>query len=90
MTPKQKRKRYTSLKPAKKLMRQGKHFDAVTILDALRVELLGRLAEEDRPLLAGEKKSIRQELGLVNHQLGLAYEAVGNEKMAETNGSSRL
>lgn len=77
---KQKRRRYASLKPAKELMRQGKHYDAITLLRGHRKSLLGRIGRAE---FAPNRHPLEVELALVNHQLSLAYEAVGNHKMAD-------
>ena len=71
-------------------MRRGDYFAAVTMLDEHRISLLSKLAEEDKPLFGGEKKRVKEELALVNHQLSIALEIVGNEKMADKRGSQAL
>lgn len=80
MPQKQKRRRYTSLKPAKRALRKGDHFAAITLLAGHRDSLLRKL---NRLPLETDQRPLKTELALVNHQLSLAYHAVGNHKMAD-------
>lgn len=75
-----KRKRHPALKPPKAQLRKGDCFTAIVQLKSQRSNLLRKLKNAN---FEGEKKSITEELALVNDQLSLAYEVAGNQKMAD-------
>lgn len=74
-------KKLVRLKDAKAAYRRGNPFKALGLLRKLRIKLLETLADET--VSEQEKIESRQLLALVNHQLSVSYEALGNEKMAD-------
>jgi hypothetical protein len=75
-----KRTRYVELKPGKELYRRGDYFAAINFFTRQRTQLIDRIRKLQ---FEGERHQPSLVLALVNHQLSLCYEAVGNEKMAD-------
>lgn len=83
------RKRYTSLKPAKEALRRGKYFAAISLLLDDRDKLLKELEDTPEPF-KGQRRQIQEVLALVDHQLSLAYEGVGNEAKADEHSKAAI